>query len=202
LTTLKNKHTVPACPTKPWRSREGGLNNRPALHFSDGSCAPRRFPMRSMPTWLAPQRTWTVLCLGLRHQWVGRPREAVLGLPSRNCTPRRGVGSAFRARRLMSFHPGLKHPTSQSGSTELAEVVRLSSRRSPTSRLAFWPHLPQHEGRHSFSDGGLGYSVRPLRGHRIKHSFFSRIVCKDVTLNRLPPLEICLSCFWKSPHEG
>jgi hypothetical protein len=36
----------------------------------------------------------------------------------------------------------------------------------PTSRLAFWRHLPQHEGRHSFSDGGLGYSVRPLRGHR------------------------------------
>src|SRR6516162_9413497 len=23
----------------------------------------------------------------------------------------------------------------------------------PTSRLAFWRHLPQHEGRHSFSDG-------------------------------------------------
>ena len=36
----------------------------------------------------------------------------------------------------------------------------------PTSRLALWRHLPQHEGRHSFSDGGLGYSVRPLRGHR------------------------------------
>ena len=35
----------------------------------------------------------------------------------------------------------------------------------PTSRLAFWRHLPQHEGRHSFSDGGLGYSIRPLRGH-------------------------------------
>jgi hypothetical protein len=34
----------------------------------------------------------------------------------------------------------------------------------PTWRLAFWRHLPQHEGRHSFSDGGLGYSVRPLRG--------------------------------------
>src|SRR6516165_6579654 len=28
-----------------------------------------------------------------------------------------------------------------------------------TSRLVFWRHLPQHEGRHSFSDGGLGYSV-------------------------------------------
>ena len=39
---------------------------------------------------------------------VGRPREAVLGLPSRNCTPRRGVGSAFRAGRLISLHPGLK----------------------------------------------------------------------------------------------
>ena len=25
-----------------------------------------------------------------------------------------------------------------------------------TSRLAFWRHIPQHEGRHSFSDGGLG----------------------------------------------
>jgi hypothetical protein len=40
------------------------------------------------------------LCLGLKHQWVGRP---------------------FRASRLMALHPGLKH---------------------------------------------LGYSVRPLRGHR------------------------------------
>ena len=36
----------------------------------------------------------------------------------------------------------------------------------PTSRLAFWRHLPQHEGRHSFSDGGLGYSVRPLCGRK------------------------------------
>src|SRR6516162_11372953 len=53
-------------------------------------------------------------CLGLKDHWVGRPREAVLGLPSRNCAPRRGVGSAFRARRLISLHPGLKHPTSQS----------------------------------------------------------------------------------------
>src|SRR6516165_471702 len=51
---------------------------------------------------------------GIETPMVGRPREAVLGLPSRNCTPRRGVGSAFRARRLMSLHPGLKHPTSQS----------------------------------------------------------------------------------------
>src|SRR6516162_11812213 len=23
----------------------------------------------------------------------------------------------------------------------------------PTSRLAFWRHIPEHEGRHSFSDG-------------------------------------------------
>jgi hypothetical protein len=35
----------------------------------------------------------------------------------------------------------------------------------PTSRLVFWRHIPQHKGRHSFSDGGLGCSVRPLRGH-------------------------------------
>src|SRR6516162_11741194 len=81
--------------------------------------------------------------LGLKHQSVGRPREAVLGLPSRNCTPRRGVGSAFRARRLMSLHPRAKAP-------DFAK---------PTSRLAFRRHLPQHEGRHSFSDGGLGYSL-------------------------------------------
>jgi len=33
------------------------------------------------------------LCLGLKHQCVGRP---------------------FRVRRLMPLHPGLKHPTSQS----------------------------------------------------------------------------------------
>jgi len=36
----------------------------------------------------------------------------------------------------------------------------------PTSRLAFWRHLPQHEGRHSFSDGGLAYSIRPLCGRK------------------------------------
>ena len=33
----------------------------------------------------------------LPSAYVGRPREAVLGLPSPNCTPPRGVGSAFRA---------------------------------------------------------------------------------------------------------
>src|SRR5262249_41778405 len=27
------KHTVPTCPTKPWRSREGRLDNRPALQL-------------------------------------------------------------------------------------------------------------------------------------------------------------------------
>jgi hypothetical protein len=27
------KHTVPACPTKPWRSRKGRLDNRPALQL-------------------------------------------------------------------------------------------------------------------------------------------------------------------------
>src|SRR6516162_9592606 len=88
--------------------------------------------------------------LGLKHQWVGRPREAVLGLPSRNCTSRRGVGSAFRARRLMSLHPGLKHPTSQSGSTELAEVLRRgwlfgvtyhNMRGAIASATAAWPIL-------------------------------------------------------------
>ena len=42
------------------------------------------------------------------------------------------------------------------------------------SRLAFWRHLPQREGRHSFSDGGLGYSVRPLRGHRKMSKLQSR----------------------------
>jgi len=45
---------------------------------------------------------------------VGRPREAVLGLPSRNCTPRRGVGRCFQGGRFLSLHPGLKRPTSQS----------------------------------------------------------------------------------------
>src|SRR5262249_5128311 len=54
------------------------------------------------------------------------------------------------------------------------EVVRLSSRRSRSTEITpksyvvagFWRHLPQHEGRHSFSDGGLGYSVRPLCGRK------------------------------------
>jgi hypothetical protein len=31
------------------------------------------------------------------HNFSGATPEAVLGLLSRNCTPRRGVGSAFRA---------------------------------------------------------------------------------------------------------
>jgi len=43
------------------------------------------------------------LCLGLKFPRVGRP---------------------FRAGRFISLHPGLKRPTSQSGSTELAEVLR------------------------------------------------------------------------------
>src|SRR5262249_52542690 len=58
----------------------------------------------------------------------------------------------------MSFHPGLKHPTSQNDSTELAEVLRRG-----------WPFgVTYHNmrARHSVSDGGLGCSVRPLRGHR------------------------------------
>src|SRR6516225_10302387 len=101
--------------------------------------------------------------LGLKHQSVRRPREAVLGLPSRNCTPRRGVGSAFRARRLMSLHPRAKAP-------DFAK---------PTSRLAFRRHLPQHEGRHSFSDGGLGYSVRPLCGRKKT----SKLQCQDSFLD-------------------
>ena len=57
---------------------------------------------------------------GIEKQWVGRPREAVLGLPSRNCTPRRGVGSAFRAS-LDVTSPRAKAPDSA----------------KPTSRLAF-----------------------------------------------------------------
>jgi len=38
----------------------------------------------------------------------GATREAVLGLPSPNCTPQRGVGSAFRALPLGTANPGLK----------------------------------------------------------------------------------------------
>jgi hypothetical protein len=38
----------------------------------------------------------------------GATREAVLGLPSPNCTPPRGVGSAFRARSPRTINPGLK----------------------------------------------------------------------------------------------
>jgi hypothetical protein len=38
---------------------------------------------------------WTTV--GALRILFGRPREAVLGLPSPNCTPPRGVGTAFRA---------------------------------------------------------------------------------------------------------
>jgi hypothetical protein len=38
----------------------------------------------------------------------GATREAVLGLPSPNCTPPRGVGSAFRAHLCDTSKPGLK----------------------------------------------------------------------------------------------
>jgi len=38
----------------------------------------------------------------------GAAREAVLGLPSPNCTPQRGVGSAFRAHSAKTENPGLK----------------------------------------------------------------------------------------------
>jgi hypothetical protein len=41
-----------------------------------------------------------------RHS--GATREAVLGLPSPNCTPPRGVGSAFRALLPVMSNPGLK----------------------------------------------------------------------------------------------
>jgi hypothetical protein len=40
------------------------------------------------------------------HKAQNRPvgaREAVLGLPSPNCTPPRGVGSAFRAAHLLAL---------------------------------------------------------------------------------------------------
>jgi hypothetical protein len=38
----------------------------------------------------------------------GASREAVLGLPSPNCSPPRGVGSAFRADPVYTWNPGLK----------------------------------------------------------------------------------------------
>src|SRR5215471_20125748 len=86
-----------------------------------------------------------------RSPLVRQSLDCLLGIAPRDA----GLG-VLSGRVAFNVYPGLKHPTSQSDSTELAEVVRLSSRRSPTSRLAFWRHLPQHEGRHSFSDGGLG----------------------------------------------
>src|SRR5262249_22489613 len=49
------------------------------------------------------------------------------------------IGRPFRASRFISLHPGLKRPTSQSGSTELAEVL--------CRGWLFGAHLPPHEGR-------------------------------------------------------
>ena len=58
------------------------------------------------------------------------------------------VGRPFRAGRFISLHPGLKRPTSQSDSTELAEVLRRG--------WLFGVTYHKHEGRHSFSDGRPG----------------------------------------------
>ena len=44
----------------------------------------------------------------LEHIQSGATREAVLGLPSPNCTPQLGVGSAFRAHSVGTIYPGLK----------------------------------------------------------------------------------------------
>jgi hypothetical protein len=52
--------------------------------IADRSCVPKRFVKFSTPQ----GRLRRTLCLGLKHPRVGRP---------------------FRARRLMSLHPGLKH---------------------------------------------------------------------------------------------
>jgi len=99
---------------------------------------------RYEPRYLNRTRPRTAQLRTLVHPWYWYSDSSELELPKHmGRTP-------LRARRLMSLSPRAKAP-------DFAK---------PTSRLTFWRHLPQHEGRHSFSDGGLGYSVRPLRGHR------------------------------------
>src|SRR6516162_4679530 len=68
------------------------------------SCVPRRFATRSMPT-------------SKRLKGPDALVRNTVELPTCSFSenhPRGGVADAFRARRLMSLYPGLKHPTSQS----------------------------------------------------------------------------------------
>jgi hypothetical protein len=66
------------------------------------------------------------------------PRHSV-ALTCTNCqTTDLSIGRLFQGESLFNLYPGLKHPTSQS-----------------LRRGCFLRHLLQHEGRHSFSDGGL-----------------------------------------------
>ena len=54
------------------------------------------------------ERKLHAIILGENRTYSGATREAVLGLPSPNCTPPRGVGSAFRAHLFATINPGLK----------------------------------------------------------------------------------------------
>ena len=99
---------------------------------------------------------------------AGRPAEH-----HRNISYQEEIRELFKRHRVASTNTmfGIEAPEGrmpfQGGSLYLTSPrAGAPDFAKPTSRLAFWRHLPQHEGRHSFSDGGLGYSVRPLRGRK------------------------------------
>ena len=121
------------------------------------------------------------LCLGLKNNGsdalVRQSLDCLLGIAPRDA----GLG-VLSGRRLMSLHPGLKHPTPQ------------SLRRG----WPFWRHLPQHEGRHSCSDGGVGYSLRPLRGHRKMSKLEPRL--RRSPQGRAPEVALVVECFFYAKH--
>src|SRR6516225_5992893 len=96
------------------------------------SCVPRRFATRSMPT-------------SKRLKGPDALVRNTVELPTCSFSenhPRGGVADAFRARRLMSLYPGLKHPTSQSLRRGwLFGVTYHNMRGAIASATAAWANL-------------------------------------------------------------
>ena len=92
-------------------------------------------------------------------------RAAVLGREKRiNQQVREGLAHPYITRQNGVLFIQKRPPFQGESGTAGLPRAKAPDFAKPTSRLAFWRHLPQHEGRHSVSDGGLGYSVDPLRG--------------------------------------
>jgi hypothetical protein len=123
LLSLSASWVAPPCSSRvaPDRVRPGYLAAESSVRIPSG--APREaLRPRSRPRpRIRPRGVMECWSVGLVRQFgiaprvrgVGAAREAVLGLPSPNCTPPRGVGSAFRALATLTSNPGLK-PWAQS----------------------------------------------------------------------------------------